>query len=285
MRLPVTELTSPEKDKIKEWILASSDKTVVRKMQDENETSPIAYLYGDRISTFRETAEGFKWYVANRKLHVMDLITLYQRGGYQESAANSDKEDYFGNKRQRKATWSDGHLNYWRGLIEAQTGFFGLLREEYEALQTTATNQASNGRQNEYGRIQSSRPLGELSRCSFEVFLALRDQAFEDDGRLLSRPKREQSTAQASAASTHAARVAPAPPAESWAQDAAARASQTELLGRLNAGLELAAHQSTQIDQLIASLSEKQTAHKATLADLQELQKQIAASQEKGGRA
>jgi hypothetical protein len=304
-------LTQDERAQLKQWIVKCTDYSTVRLMQDE---TPEAREHNDTFTksvkpmqTYRQSVKWFKYYAArNGGFYYQELMTCLQRGGFDAAAlqltAESRGMSYYEIQRIGNCDVRNDipHLTqlipYWGGLAQARTGFFDIDEDEYDALRNPTKKMVESAHFKRtaagtlYDDIYRSRPVDVLLKCDHKEFLEIRTEALREKGWLVGVTVAAVSNSAPAvaptpilAAGSHAARVAPASPTESWAQDAAARANQTELLERLSAGLALAAQQSADMDSLMAQMFEKQVANKSTLADVQELQRQIVALQKGRG--
>lgn len=77
-----------------------------------------------------------------------------------------------------------------RALVEAQTGFFGITEEEFEALKIPSTNAKECGipltsRDDNYATIFEDRPVSALAKISRDEFWEIRNEALRQEGLIL----------------------------------------------------------------------------------------------------
>ena len=281
------DLTQAEQDEIKAWVLKCAHPDVILRMQ--NNTQELSFMYDARYASkgiqqcyesadpgetipFKHKVQQHKYYAAAHGINVQGLMKMLSRGGHQQLAGLAHyKQEAAKRFEEDRLTDFSKQRRFAMALVEAQTGFFSIKEDEFEALKTVEKHGAYNGENpyDNYGDIAESRPVA-LKEIAFEEFMQLRQAALQEANLWLG-PVAAAAPAPAPVTPvTHAAKIAATPPAASWTEDATNRDQLAALLERQAAGLALAEQQAKEI-------AEKQAAHAATLADLQALQKQITA--------
>lgn len=276
-------ISDQERQAIKAWIIASSDPTVVRKYLVESVESPIAascLVEGKFGYTFRENVIAYKLYADRNGINEQDMFVVIRRGGFNDGVVKCYTRE------APKSDATDPEKAFFRGMIEARTGFFAITEAEFEALKNPSYDTLRKAPA-VYRAIFDACPREALSKTSYSEFIRLRYQAQQEAGLL---DEYQALSKQAGANS------APAAPASSWVAAEENRQSAAPLLEQLNAGLTLAAQTQTQAGEHLAAahaeLPDNAHVHaalaeqaklSALLTDLQQLHEKLAASTKQKG--
>lgn len=217
-------ITPEERQKIKQWVMASTYPEVVIAMQkggwDLPFTTPRASYPGlERTCSLREQIPAYKarmTYAAEIDTDRQGIFRHIARGGLTDADATQvtaqDYERFYKQLGTKKEPVLDAPL--FRALVEAQTGFFTITQEELFCFQYDVILPSTTLRdmdigpklgqfpdfQDRYKTIYETCPHEALRKVTLEEFKVLVAETFKENGLLVEQPQTDV-TARAATAS------------------------------------------------------------------------------------